>query len=150
VATNSFLAAGGDNFRVFSEGKNARDTGLSDLDSWTAYIRAESPVSPSFAKQAVSVSPLPGTLTAGQSTTFTVSSLDFSSRPTQDGAYKGSDEQTSEVTATLNGTRLGTSPASNGSATVTLAVPTGAVKGAGTLVLTTDTGTTVTIPVTVG
>jgi len=150
VATNSFLAAGGDNFRVFSEGKNSKDTGLSDLDSWTAYIKAESPVSPSFAKQAVSVSPLPGTLTAGRSTTFTVSSLDFSSRPTQDGAYKGSDEQTSEVTATLNGTMVGTSPAADGSATVTLAVPAGAAKGAGTLVLTTDTGTTVTIPVTIG
>jgi 5'-nucleotidase len=150
VATNSFLAAGGDNFRVFSEGKNSKDTGLSDLDSWTAYIRAESPVSPSFAKQAVSVSPLPSALTAGRSTTVTLSSLDFSSRPTQDGTYKGSDEQTSEVTATLNGTKLGTSPAADGSATVTLAVPAGAAKGPGTLVLTTDTGTTVTIPVAVG
>ena len=150
VATNSFLAAGGDNFRVFGEGKNSRDTGLSDLDSWTDYIKAETPVSPSFAKHAVEVSPLPSTLTAGQSTTFTVSSLDFSSRPTKDGTYEGTDEQTSEVTATLNGTKVGTSPAADGSATVTLAVPAGATKGAGTLVLTTDTGTTVTIPVTVG
>jgi len=54
------------------------------------------------------------------------------------------------VTATLNGTTLGTSPAADGSATVPLAVPSDAAKGAGTLVLTTDTGTTVTIPVTVG
>ena len=105
VATNSFLAAGGDNFRVLGEGANSKDTGLSDLDSWTDYIKAETPVSPSFAKQAVSVSPLPGALTAGQSTTFTVSSLDFSSRPTEDGDYAGVDERTSTVTATLNGSR---------------------------------------------
>ncbi|GAA3573098.1 ExeM/NucH family extracellular endonuclease [Microlunatus spumicola] len=150
VATNSFLAAGGDNFRVFGEGKNSKDTGLSDLDSWTDYIKAETPVSPSFAKQAVAVSPLPSTLTAGGTTTFTLSSLDFSSRPTKDGAYKGSDEQTSTVTATLNGTAIGTSPAADGKATIALAVPAEAAKGAGTLVLTTDTGTTVTIPVIVG
>lgn len=150
VATNSFLAAGGDNFRVFAEGANSKDTGLSDLDSWTAYIKAASPVSPSFAKQAVAVSPLPSTLTAGGTTTFTLSSLDFSSRPIEDGAYEGSDERASMVTATLNGTAIGTSPAADGKATVALAVPADAAKGAGTLVLTTDTGTTVTIPVTVG
>ena len=106
-------------------------------------------MSPSFAKQAVAVSPLPGTLTAGGTTTFTVSSLDFSSRPTEDGAYAGADEKTSTVTAKLNGVEIGTSPAAKGSATVALAVPADAAKGAGTLVLTTDTGTTVTIPVTV-
>ena len=150
VATNSFLAAGGDNFRVFGEGKNSKDTGLSDLDSWTDYIKAQTPVSPSFAKQAVSVSPLPSTLTAGQSTTVTVSSLDFVSRPTEGEAYAGTDEQSTEVTATLGGTEVGTSPAADGTATVTVAVPAGATKGASSLVLTTDTGTTVTIPVTVG
>lgn len=149
VATNSFLAAGGDNFRVFAEGKNAHDTGLSDLDSWTDYIKAETPISPSFAKQAVAVSPLPSTLTAGRSTTVTLSSLDFSSRPGAEGAYAGTDETTSTVTAKLDGATVGTSTATNGTATVTLAVPAGATKGAGTLVLTTDTGTTVTIPVTV-
>jgi len=150
VATNSFLAAGGDNFRVLAEGSSSKDTGLSDLDAWTDYIKAESPVGPSFAKQAVSVSPLPGTLTAGQSTTFTVSSLDFRSRPTDDGAFSGADEKTTTVTAKLNGTQVGTSPATDGAATIALAVPSGAAKGPGTLVLTTNTGTTVTIPVTVG
>jgi 5'-nucleotidase len=150
VATNSFLAAGGDNFRVFGEGKNSKDTGLSDLDSWTDYIKAGTPISPSFAKQAVAVSPLPGTLTAGRSTTFTLSSLDFSSRPGAEGDYAGTDETTSTVTAKLNGAEVGTSPATKGTASVTLAVPAGATKGAGTLVLTTNTGTTVTIPVTVG
>jgi 5'-nucleotidase len=150
VATNSFLATGGDNFLVFTEGQNSKDTGLSDLDSWTDYIKAETPISPSFAKQAVAVSPLPSTLTAGQSTSVTLSALDFSSRPGAEGDYAGTDEKASTVTAKLNGTEVGASPAADGTATVTLAVPGGATKGAGTLVLTTDTGTTVTIPVTVG
>ena len=154
VATNSFLAAGGDNFRVFGEGKNSKDTGLSDLDSWTDYIKAETPVSPSFAKQAVEVSPLPSSLTAGRTTTFMLSSLDFQSRPTEteDGvtSYKGSDPATTDVTATLNGTEIGTFSATEGSASIALAVPSGATKGAGTLVLEGNTGTTVTIPVTVG
>ena len=150
VATNSFLAAGGDNFRVFAEGKNSKDTGLSDLDSWTDYLKAETPVSPSFAKQAVAVSPLPSTLTAGQSTTVTLASLDFSSRPTEGDAYQGSDEHASTVTAKLGATEVGTAPAADGTATVTVTVPAGAAKGATILVITTDTGTTVTIPVTVG
>ena len=149
VATNSFLAAGGDNFRVFTEGKEVRDTGLSDLDSWTDYLKAETPVSPSFAKRAVAVSPLPSTLTAGRSTSVTLSSLDFTSRPTAGDDYAGADERTTKVTATLGGTEVGTSPAADGTATVTVTVPAGAAKGAGLLVLTTDTGTTVTIPVTV-
>ncbi|MGI3782980.1 MAG: hypothetical protein ACRYG2_19640 [Janthinobacterium lividum] len=98
----------------------------------------------------MSVSLLPSTLTAGQSATFTLSSLDFSSRPTQDGDDAGTDEKTSSVTAKLDGTEVGTSAAANGTASLTVAVPAGATKGAGTLVLTTDTGTTVTIPVPVG
>ncbi|SDU79947.1 5'-nucleotidase [Microlunatus sagamiharensis] len=150
VATNSFLAAGGDNFRVFAEGKNSKDTGLSDLDSWTDYIKAQTPVSPSFAKQAVQVSPLPSTLTAGQTTTFTLSSFDFTSRPGADGAYTGTDPTTTAFTATLNGAEVGTFTASEGSATIALAVPADAAQGAGTLVLEGSTGTTVTIPVTVG
>ena len=150
VATNSFLATGGDSFVVFTEGKNSKDTGLSDLDAWTDYIKAETPISPSFAKQAVAVSPLPRTLTVGRSTSVTLSALDFSSRPGTDGDYAGTDETTSTVTAKLNGTDVGTGPAADGTATVTLAVPAGATAGPGTLVLITDTGTTVTIPVTVG
>ena len=114
VATNSFLAAGGDNFRVFAEGKNSKDTGLSDLDSWTDYIKAETPVSPSFAKQAVAVSPLPGTLTAGRVDDLhaVVAGLQ---QPSDAGrAYAGTDEQRTTVTAKLGGTEVGTSPAPTG------------------------------------
>ena len=43
VATNSFLAAGGDNFRVFTEGTDRLDAGL-DLDALEAYLKTNPPV----------------------------------------------------------------------------------------------------------
>jgi 5'-nucleotidase len=43
VTTNSFLAAGGDNFSVFTEGTDRFDAGL-DLDALEAYLKANPPV----------------------------------------------------------------------------------------------------------
>ena len=43
VTTNSFLAAGGDNFTVFTEGTDRFDAG-NDLDALEAYLRAEPPL----------------------------------------------------------------------------------------------------------
>ena len=54
VAVPSFLAAGGDNFRAFTEG-TAVDTGLLDYEVWIDYLDANSPVSPDFARHAVQV-----------------------------------------------------------------------------------------------
>ena len=45
IATNSFLADGGDNFSVFKAGKD-RVCGISDLDAFIEYFKAFSPVSP--------------------------------------------------------------------------------------------------------
>ncbi|WP_456599382.1 ExeM/NucH family extracellular endonuclease [Blastococcus sp. SYSU DS0616] len=45
VATNSFLASGGDNFTVFAEGVT-EGTGLIDFDSFQAYLEDNSPLSP--------------------------------------------------------------------------------------------------------
>ncbi len=43
VTTNSFLAAGGDNFTVFTEGTNRFDAGL-DLDALEAYLKTNPPI----------------------------------------------------------------------------------------------------------
>lgn len=43
VTTNSFLAAGGDNFRVFTEGTDRLDAGI-DLDALEAYLKTNPPV----------------------------------------------------------------------------------------------------------
>lgn len=139
VAIPSFLTTGGDNFHVLKDGTDQRDAGLIDLDSWTDYVKAKTPLAPSFAKQAVSVSPLPSSLKAGASTSVTVSKLDFTSNESP---------ATKELTATLNGTKIGTAAVADGTATIELAVPAGAESG--TLILTADTGTTVTVRVTIG
>ena len=143
IATPSFLTTGGDNFHVFKQATDKRDSGLVDLDVWVDYVRTHSPLSPSFVKRAVSVTPLPTTLASGQTTTFTVSTLDFTSPnppPTT----------TTQLVATLNGVEIGTFAVGSGSATVALAVPADARTGPGELVLTANTGTTIRIPVTVG
>ncbi len=46
IVTNSFLAAGGDNFTVMATGTNITDTKMLDLDAFIAYFKANSPVSP--------------------------------------------------------------------------------------------------------
>ncbi|MEA5097311.1 MAG: 5'-nucleotidase C-terminal domain-containing protein, partial [Burkholderiaceae bacterium] len=45
VTTNSFLAAGGDNFKIFTLGTKVQD-GSNDLDMLTAYFRSSQPIAP--------------------------------------------------------------------------------------------------------
>ncbi|MGB8859522.1 MAG: 5'-nucleotidase C-terminal domain-containing protein [Ilumatobacteraceae bacterium] len=141
VGTNSFLAEGGDNFHVFRSGTNYRDSGLIDRDAWIAYITANSPLHPDFARQAVGVSPLPTTASIGQNLTFGVSGLDLTSQ--------GSPQNTS-LSAVLGGVNLGSVAVAAGAASVNLLVPPGTPLGAQSLVLVAaPSNTTVTIPVTV-
>jgi 2',3'-cyclic-nucleotide 2'-phosphodiesterase (5'-nucleotidase family) len=46
VVTNSYLAAGGDNYVLFREARDVTSTGILDRDTLSAYIRARSPLSP--------------------------------------------------------------------------------------------------------
>ena len=46
VATNSFLAAGGDGYGPFRDAKNPRDTGLRVRDALLDHIRRASPYAP--------------------------------------------------------------------------------------------------------
>jgi 5'-nucleotidase len=141
IGTFSFLITGGDNFRVFTQGTNARDTGLVDRDVWIDYITANSPLSPDYARQSVGVSPLPTSVTVGSPLQFAVSSLDLTSL--------GAPANTS-LAVSLGGVPLGSVPVVNGAATVDLPVPAGVPGGAQSLVLVaTPSGTTVTIPVNV-
>jgi 5'-nucleotidase len=54
VASNAFLitnvGAAPDNFKTFQAGTNYRDTLVQDLDAFVAWIKANSPLSPSFAQ----------------------------------------------------------------------------------------------------
>ena len=138
VAVPSFLTTGGDNFHAFKHGTNVKDAGLIDLDSWTDYVKAKTPLSPSFAKQAVAVTDLPSELTAGGNVEFTVAKLDFTSLESP---------ATKTLTAELNGAAVGTFTVLDGQATVNITIPADATSG--NLVLKSDTATVVTIPVTV-
>lgn len=144
VATFSFLATGGDNFRAFTKGRFV-DTGLVDRDAWIAYLRAESPVSPTFARRAVALEGLQDTYAAGSTITATLPKLDLTSL--------GSPANT-EVTATLKqgSTTVaeGRFPVTAGAAQVSLPVPASAPAGTLSLTFTAaPSGTTVTVPVTV-
>ena len=60
IGTFSFLVTGGDNFRIFTQGTNAKDSGLVDRDGWIGYLTAHPPVSPDFARQSVKVAEAAG------------------------------------------------------------------------------------------
>ncbi len=78
VATFSFLAAGGDNFRAFKEGVTT-DTGLVDRDGWIQYFADESPIDPSYAKHAVQTTGVKAKYPVGGAVSYTLGKLDLTS-----------------------------------------------------------------------
>ncbi|MGO2634190.1 MAG: bifunctional metallophosphatase/5'-nucleotidase [Galactobacter sp.] len=131
IGSFSFLLQGGDNFRVFAEGKNTKDTGLVDRDAWIDYLEKDktvspetwSPVSPDFARRAVAVTGLPtAAVEAGSTVKVDLSKLDLTS--------KGSPANT-KVVATLEtggktraaGQEIGSADVANGAATLNLTTP---------------------------
>ncbi|WP_458116339.1 ExeM/NucH family extracellular endonuclease [Arthrobacter sp. D2-10] len=145
IGTVSFLAQGGDNFTVFQQGTDVRDSGLVDRDAWISYIEQNSPLSPSFDRRGVVVKDAPATVTAGDSVTFSVAKLDLTSL----GSPANTSLSTSFVDADGNVTELGSTPVAGGAAQVTVTVPE-AVAGPGRIVVVAEeSGTTVTLPVTV-
>ncbi|MGL3807327.1 ExeM/NucH family extracellular endonuclease [Paeniglutamicibacter sp. R2-26] len=82
VGTFSFLATGGDNFRVFTEGTNTKDSGLIDRDAWIKYLgqRSETgPIAPDFARRGVEVVGNPARVDAKGSVAFQLNKLDLTS-----------------------------------------------------------------------
>lgn len=141
IGTFSFLATGGDNFRVFKEGAGTKDSGLVDRDAWIKYLQAHNPVSPDFARRTVAITNTTAAeVKSGEPITLAVSKLDLTSLGTP---------VNTALTAVFTDsagieTNLGSVPVSAGAATVTLAVPAGAAAGTGTLALTAvESGTVV-------
>jgi len=141
VGTFSFLATGGDNFRVFTQGADTRDSGLIDRDAWIAYLEGHPGLSPDFARHAVAVTDQPTSVFADDPVVFGVSGLDLTSL--------GSPANTS-LDVRLDGTSIGTSTVSAGATTVAAVIPAGATPGQHSLTLVaTPSGTTVHVPLTV-
>ncbi|WP_411375537.1 ExeM/NucH family extracellular endonuclease [Arthrobacter sp. MPF02] len=145
VGTFSFLATGGDNFRIFTEGTNTRDSGLVDRDAWISFLQDSSPVSPDFARRSVAVTNTTAVgVKPGEPVTLAVSKLDLTSL----GSPVNTALTAVFTDAAGTATELGTVPAAGGAASVNLAVPAGAAAGTGTLVLTAvESGTTVRVAV---
>ncbi|RQP12836.1 MAG: ExeM/NucH family extracellular endonuclease [Microbacteriaceae bacterium] len=149
VVTNSFLAAGGDNFGALTQGTGVSDSGRVDLDAFVAYIGENSPVAPDTAQRAVGVTlstPADGVAyAAGEQVTAQLSSLLFSQGGPDGGeaAISLGDQvlATGEVTRTIVD-----SADEQGQATVTFTIPAGL---AGTQVLTISGpgGTSATLPI---
>lgn len=152
VGTASFLAAAGDNFHVFNEATNKRDSGLIDLDSWTEYVKAASPISPSFAKRAVALRQFFPELsrddwselhfgTTDRAAGGPLTSLDFTSAEAP---------KNTKLTATIDGRTVGTATVVDGVAKLRMDIPVGFKLGPATLVITAaPSGTKLTFPVTI-
>ena len=157
VTVNSFLASGGDNFRVFAQGTQVRDTGRADLQAMVDYLAefaTTSPLRPDYTQRSVGVSFPAGAQAAyapGERVRFGLSSLAFST------AADAKDEQ---VRVSLGDQVLGTFPVDNtigtavfdeyGTAAVDVALPASTPVGTAALTVTgVTTGTTATVPVTV-
>ena len=146
IGSFSFLLAGGDNFRVFTQGTDTKNSGLVDRDAWIAYLEANPGISPDFARHAVQVTNQPTTLAAGAAVSFDVAGLDLTSL--------GSPANTS-LSGTLtpsSGDPVAVGPFTvlAGATTVKFDLPENIAAGSATLVLTAaPSKTTVTIPLTI-
>ncbi len=141
IGTFSFLATGGDNFRIFKSGGDTKDSGLVDRDAWITYLQAHSPVSPDFARRSVAVANTTAAeVKGGDAITLAVSRLDLTSL----GSPANTSLRAEFTDAAGTVTPLDSIPVSAGAATVNAKVPAGAAAGTGTLVLTAvESGTVV-------
>ncbi|MDN4161679.1 bifunctional metallophosphatase/5'-nucleotidase [Nocardioides abyssi] len=117
VSTLSFLAAGGDNFRAFTEGRST-DTGLLDAELWRDYLAGNDPISPDFARQQVQASGLPTSVSAGDEVAFSLANLDLTSL--------GSPVNTSVAVSLVQGSKsvgVGSFPVTDGAADVSFKAP---------------------------
>ncbi len=152
IGTASFLAAGGDNFHVLADAADKRDSGLIDLDSWTEYVKAASPLSPSYAKRAVAAEPIPTELAVGEATQLQVGSTERTTGgPRNSIDFSGAEAPANTtLTAKIGDRTVGTGTVTDGAATLTVEVPAEVPAGPATLVITAaPSETTITLPVTI-
>ncbi|MHA7271249.1 ExeM/NucH family extracellular endonuclease [Arthrobacter sp. HLT1-20] len=157
VGTFSFLATGGDNFRVFTQGSNTKDSGLIDRDAWIKYLgekSATTPIAPDFSRRGVDVVNAPATVAEGQKVSIGLNKLDLTSLGVTASTqvtvrYEPSGSGGGTGFAVLAGAvlpaELGTFPVTNGAATLAFTVP--AQLNAGRFTFTTDGGTYARLPI---
>ncbi|GAA1699415.1 hypothetical protein GCM10009808_16270 [Microbacterium sediminicola] len=142
IGSFSFLLQGGDNFTVLAEGTDTRDSGLIDRDAWIDYITANSPLSPSFASRSAETTSLPTSVTRGEELTIEVSGINLTSL--------GAPENT-EIEVEMRGSAAEFASVAmvEGTATVTIEVPMDAPQNSALLLSAPDSGTQVSLPLSV-
>jgi len=151
VATFSFLATGGDNFRVFSQGTDPRDSGLIDRDAWISYLQAHPGLAPDFARRGV-VADAAGTVTAGGTVTATVSRLNLTSlgSPANTGVSAYLVPAGTAFDPANPGTAVATGPVTDGAARLDVSIPAQTAGGEyGLYVVAAPSGTVTRLPLTV-
>jgi 5'-nucleotidase len=141
VIAPSFLAAGGDNFRAFTEGSWV-DTGVVDYEGWIEYLGDNSPVSPDFGRRAVAVEGLAASYEVGDTVSFSLPRLNLTSLGSPANATASARLETAEGSVDL-----GSKAVTNGASEVfSFTVPVSAAAGATISVEAQPSGTVATIP----
>lgn len=134
IGSGSFLISGGDNFVELGKGKNTKDTGLTDLETWVGWVEDNSPHSPDYTMRGVSTKAPAGPLVVGgPALTFTFGqalkdgvapqTLDMLLAP--EGAKVSPQLFNSTVEAYLGSTLIGTGKVTDGVGTVSVQLPAG-------------------------
>ncbi len=79
VATQSFLAGGGDAFAGFTEATSNQNLGGIDFDALLAYVKASSPLTPDYSTRGVGLQGVPAAVEPDKQYTFTVQHPDLGS-----------------------------------------------------------------------
>jgi len=159
VTVNSFLGSGGDNFRVFAQGAQKRDTGKIDLQAMVDYMdefantsEGDAPLAADYTQHSVGVALPDGSeFQVGDTVRINLSSLAFST---------AADLKDAQVEAYVGGTSMGTFPVDNtigtavfdeyGTAAVSFTLPSSLGLGAQRVrIVGAQTGTEVWVPITV-
>ncbi|SOE03357.1 bifunctional metallophosphatase/5'-nucleotidase [Blastococcus haudaquaticus] len=145
VATNSFLASGGDNFTAFAEG-TTEGTGLIDFDSFQAYLEDNSPLSPENYTGRVTVGEEPAPTVPTPAAAVTASSTTVAPRDRVTISVTGFGPS-ERVTVTLGSDQVGrVRTNAEGAGSVEVRVPRGTRAGAVDVVATgTDSDRTATV-----
>ncbi|MEV4773952.1 ExeM/NucH family extracellular endonuclease [Microbacterium sp. LWH12-1.2] len=148
VAANSFLAAGGDNFFTFAEGKNKADTGKVDLQSMVDWFEANKTASPDLAQRAVGVTVSPADAdgySPGDEVTVSLSSLAFTGGEAAPGAVSLTLGDTELASGAIDPVAVDTTDEA-GRSSLTFTVPEGVYGEQQLDVAVAGTGTSVVIP----
>ncbi|WP_291278624.1 5'-nucleotidase C-terminal domain-containing protein [Galactobacter sp.] len=150
IGSFSFLLQGGDNFRAFADGKNTKDTGLIDRDAWIDYLKANSPVSPDFARHAVGLKDLPTkAVKAGSTVKLQLSKLDLTSTGSPANAAVTATLEEPESLTRAAGDEIGSAEVQDGAADLTLSIPEDAEGDYEVKIVADPSGTTTVIPLSV-